>query len=73
MCISFEKRVARPTYQPPAPAPLVCARLLGYMMVHAPIASGRENIANEILACINDTALANLAKFYINHFLRCCK
>jgi hypothetical protein len=56
------------------PTPLVCARLLGYMIIHSPTAQGRTNICNEINSCNGDRDLFhNLAKFYVDRYLRSCK
>jgi hypothetical protein len=51
----------------------VCARLLGYMIIHSPTDDGRTNITNEINSCNADgMALHKLAKFYVDHYLRPC-
>jgi hypothetical protein len=56
------------------PPTVVCARLLGYLIIHAPTVSGRTDVANEINSCNNDEEkLHMLAQFYINHFLRVCE
>ena len=56
------------------PPTVVCARLLGYLIVHAPTIHGRTDVANEINSCNNDEEkLHVLAQFYINHFLRVCE
>jgi len=53
------------------PPTSVCARLLGYLTIHAPTVSGRTDVTNEINCCNNDEEkLHTLAQFYINHFLR---
>lgn len=54
-------------------SPLICARLLGYMIIHAPTDLGRRNISSEITSCRNKEEFFDLAKLYIQHFLRCCK
>jgi hypothetical protein len=56
-----------------SPSTQVCARLLGYMIIHSPTDDGRVNIVNEINSCSNDEELHNLAKFYIDNFLRVCE
>lgn len=55
------------------PSPLVCARLLGYMLIHAPVQTGKEHLSREIVACINDEDLRNLGEFYDQHFVRLCE
>jgi hypothetical protein len=56
-------------YGPPT---VVCGRLLGYIIIHAPTEEGRTNITNEINSCENNMSLHKLAKFYVDHFLRPC-
>ncbi|KAA1472924.1 hypothetical protein DENSPDRAFT_839317 [Dentipellis sp. KUC8613] len=51
--------------------PLVCARLLGQLLLEAPIADGRTNVASEIVRCKDDDELQQLANLYKNHLLRC--
>jgi hypothetical protein len=56
------------------PSTSVCARLLGYLIIHAPTPGGHINITNEINSCNEDgEKLHILAQFYINHFLRVCE
>ena len=55
------------------PSVLVCARLLGYMIMHAPIHEGRDNISNEISSCHNFQEMVIAACKYIDHFVRCCE
>jgi hypothetical protein len=55
------------------PSVLVCARLLGYMIIHAPIHEGRDNISNEIASCHNFREIGMVACKYIDHFVRCCE
>lgn len=51
---------------------LVCARFLGYMLLEAPTNTGRKGFASEILRCLGDNDLQNLAEAYKDHFLRVC-
>jgi hypothetical protein len=56
------------------PTPLVCARLLGYMILHAPTHAGRSSISIEIVSCNNNPGrLLELASFYFDRFVRCCE
>jgi hypothetical protein len=57
------------------PTPLVCARLLGYMIIHSPTPQGCANICTEINSCGGDRdKFYNLAKFYVDRYLgRSCK
>lgn len=52
---------------------LVCARFLGYMLLHAPTDGGREDFGWEIYRCSNDDAMQQLAQIYSDHLLRICK
>jgi hypothetical protein len=54
------------------PSELVCARLLGYMLIHAPVDTGRDYLAKVILSCTDDDGLKRLGKFYFDHFIRLC-
>src|ERR1700735_2285586 len=56
------------------PPTSVRARLLGYLIIHAPTVAGHTDVTNEINSCNNDEEkLHTLAQFYINHFLRICE
>ncbi|KAJ8588954.1 hypothetical protein M405DRAFT_792280 [Rhizopogon salebrosus TDB-379] len=56
------------------PSELVCARLLGYMLIHAPVDTGRDYLAKAILSCTDDDdGLKRLGKFYFDHFIRLFK
>lgn len=55
------------------PSVLVCARLLGYMIIHAPTHAGRDNISSEITSCRNYQEKCTVACTYIDHFVRCCE
>jgi len=52
---------------------LVCARLLGHMLIEAPTETGRQNIATEIIRSVDDDQLQKLAETYKNYFILCCK
>ncbi|KAG8932747.1 hypothetical protein FRC03_007550 [Tulasnella sp. 419] len=73
VCLDLERRSMN--VQPPksGPSALVCARFLGYMILEAPTDVGRLNFANELMTDSKDAALCGLAKFYIDHFVRCFK
>ena len=51
----------------------VNARILGYMLLYLPPANGRAQLAGEIVDCEDATAINELAKFYLDHFVRVCK
>ena len=73
-CVAYESNTLAGLHPvPPGVSPLVCARLLGYMILYAPTDIGRENISNEVMSCPNEEYLADMAKLYIQIFLRCCE
>lgn len=56
------------------PEPHVRARILGNLLRFAPTDTGRTNLADEIRQCsARNDKLLELADFYYNHFLKCCK
>jgi len=70
-CLNMERYgKGFPACGPSAP---ICARLLGYMLLHAPTEIGHNNIANEVFDCHNFGELCQVACKYINNFLRCCE
>lgn len=73
-CLAYEaSSIAGLHPVPSGVSSLVCARLLGYMILHAPTDVGRGNISNEVMSCPNEKYLADMAKLYIQIFLRCCE
>src|SRR5882762_9454118 len=73
-CVEYEARALAGLHPVPSGvSSLVCARLLGYMVLHAPTHIGCENISNEVTSCANTEQLADMAKLYIQTFLRCCE
>jgi len=72
-CLDFE------THAPDFPAPrsgptrLICARLLGYIVLEAPGDKGRDTMSREIMSAANGAALDTLAKYFLHHFIRCCE
>ena len=54
---------------------LVCARMLGYVLLEAPTEEGRMEFASEVIRCGNDgdKELQSLAELYKDHLLRVCK
>jgi hypothetical protein len=73
VCFDFEQRSTLQIASASTLSPLVLSRFLGYMILEAPTDHGRTNFSNEVIACTNDVALQDLAKLYMNHFLRCCE
>ncbi|KAJ8597922.1 hypothetical protein M405DRAFT_779057 [Rhizopogon salebrosus TDB-379] len=73
VCLVFESRASEASDTGGhKPSELVCARLLGYMLIHAPVDTGRDHLAKEILSCTGDDGLKQLGKFYFDHFIRLC-
>jgi hypothetical protein len=58
---------------PPGSQRLVFARFLGHMIREAPAPAGRDNISKEIVGCIGEDDLEQLAKLYILHLVRSCE
>ena len=72
-CLSMEGYAFGITSPARGPSTLLCARLLGYMLLHAPTQIGHNNIANEVSDCRNFVELGQVACKYIDDFLRCCE
>lgn len=72
-CLAFQDANVKAPWKSGPPS-LVCARLLGYMIIYSPTDQGRTNIANEINSCngVLDQ-LHHLAKFYVDRYLRSCE
>ncbi|EIM91014.1 uncharacterized protein STEHIDRAFT_152697 [Stereum hirsutum FP-91666 SS1] len=73
-CLDFETNVlANPAALPQTGklSPLICARLIGRLLLEAPTDDGRANVASEIVRCQDDTNLQNMANLYKDHFIRC--
>ena len=70
ICLKFERRASNSGQN--SPSPLVCARVLGYMLIHAPVETGRDHMAGAILECANDDALRMLGEFYYVHIISLC-
>lgn len=75
-CMLFEKKeVASPAHVgEDAIPPIVCARLLAYLLRCALTPEGRRNIANEINRCDgNSEKLIQLAGRYVCYIALCCE
>ncbi|KAG9014337.1 hypothetical protein FRB94_012743 [Tulasnella sp. JGI-2019a] len=53
--------------------PLVGGRVLGYMLIHAPVEEGRVNVQREITSRDSQKQLIELAKLYIDTYIRIFK
>jgi hypothetical protein len=69
-CLTLEAQADMHKSKPPS---LVCARLLGYMLTHAPNDAGRRNVAKHTGSCIDDAKFLELAQLYFCHFVRLCE
>jgi hypothetical protein len=69
-CLTLEAQADMHQSKPP---PLICARLLGYMLIHAPNNTGRHNVASDVGDCMDDAKLLELAQLYFFHFVRLCE
>lgn len=49
------------------------ARVLGYLILHAPTELGRVNVSNEVTSCGTTQKLADMAKLYVTTLIRCCE
>jgi hypothetical protein len=75
-CMLFEKKetVSPAHVREDAIPPIVCARLLAYLLCCAPTPEGRHNIANEINHCDgNSEKLIQLAGRYVCYIALCCE
>ncbi|KDQ54715.1 hypothetical protein JAAARDRAFT_402182 [Jaapia argillacea MUCL 33604] len=73
VCLRFEHSCASSTPVRSGTPGLVCARMLGYMILFAPVDSGRNYVSAEVNGCENEEALGRLADIYISFFARCFK
>lgn len=73
-CLDLEKRHAEVPKHGRLDV-LVCARMLGYVLLEAPTEEGRMEFASEVIRCSHDgdKELQSLAELYKDHLLRVCK
>ncbi|KAG1827694.1 hypothetical protein EV424DRAFT_1598328 [Suillus variegatus] len=66
-CAALQARAPILQLDPPrSPSTLICARILGYMLIYAP---GRHNIAKDISKCVDDNELLHLAQLTYDYFI----
>ena len=53
--------------------PLICVRILGFLLVHIPGDLARGTVGKEIVSCKSDQEVIDLGVFYNDHFIRCCE
>ncbi|KAG8944193.1 hypothetical protein FRC03_002148 [Tulasnella sp. 419] len=70
-CLDLQNRAMNVPQFKSDPPVLVCARFLGYVILEAPTTDGQAKFAREVTSCQGDASLCKLAKFYIDHFVRC--
>lgn len=67
VCLTFQEQVAEETN-------IIHARLLGYLILHAPNQIARSEMVRAIHSCEGDFGrLSELGQLYINCFIRACK
>lgn len=73
-CLKYEARAIAGSHPVVSgPQSVTLARLLGYMILHAPTELGRENISNEVMSCATPEALTEKAKLYMTALIHCCE
>lgn len=53
--------------------PVTLARVLGYLILHAPTELGRANISNDVTSCGTRENLAEMARLYVTTFICYCE
>ena len=61
-CLEFEARLIQQSHPEASPTWLVCARVLGYLIRHAPTDHGCTNISNEVMDYEDDNKLVEWLK-----------
>lgn len=51
---------------------LIFVQILGYLIHDVPTDRGLKNVVQEIISCIDDSALLNVGKMYYDHYFRAC-
>ncbi|KZP05196.1 hypothetical protein FIBSPDRAFT_843242 [Athelia psychrophila] len=73
-CLTYEmEAIAGSHHATSGPQSVVLARVLGYMIIHAPTALGRTNVSNAVTSSATTEGLVDLAKLYMTNFIRCFK
>jgi hypothetical protein len=70
VCLALELRAHHSPITTPQYSLLIYERLLGYMIVEAPIPLGRTFIATKINSCSSDESLLQLAEFLLYYSIR---
>jgi hypothetical protein len=69
VCLDFECAAAAKT-----DIDAICARVLGYLILHAPSLHARHEVVKVIHSCAqNSDALSELGHSFIDYFIRPCK
>ncbi|OAX38333.1 hypothetical protein K503DRAFT_691754 [Rhizopogon vinicolor AM-OR11-026] len=55
------------------PPGLICARLLGYMLIHVSNDDGHHNATRDITSCVDDAKPLKVVQLYFNHFVCSCE
>ena len=72
-CLALE--AAAPNLKAPqhCPPPIVCARLLGHLLRLAPTSDGQGQLQRGITSATDDATLMQVARVYLNNFVRTCE
>jgi hypothetical protein len=75
LCQRLEKDILenRSTVSSTSLSPLVCVRILGWLIIHSPTDIGRINVAKEVISCNSSQSIIELGVYYNDHFIRCCE
>lgn len=71
-CLIYEAAVVNQLSSDPL-SPVIYARLIGYLIIHAPTTGGRDIICSEVDGCHTTNALTDLAKQYMDFFIHWCE
>lgn len=52
---------------------LMYLRIVGYLLFHVPLDTGKEHVAQSVLSCKTDEDIFDLGKIYQQHFICVCK
>ncbi|KAG5653993.1 hypothetical protein H0H81_008575 [Sphagnurus paluster] len=74
-CLNYEAETVETTstQNPDQLRPLIAARILGYLLLHAPMEEGRIFLSEEIMACLDARAMFDLARVYNDNLIRICE
>ncbi|KAI6046710.1 hypothetical protein EDC04DRAFT_2557553 [Pisolithus marmoratus] len=74
-CVAYERCLALEAAAPDlralhhCPPPIVCARILGYLLHLAPAGNGQGQVQREIISAVDNVQLMELAGHYLSRFI----